>query len=101
MKPYLPVFLCAFFLHGAAQSAAITPPKSASVKPPKNMSNTDQTLDSILTHPSQALASLSVLAIKGGKVVYERQFGRSYINEADATKEKININTTFPVDHCA
>ena len=98
MKTYFPVFLLAFLLHGAAQSAALTPPKSAPVKPTKNMLNTDQTLAAIVTHPTQALASLSVLAIKGGKVVYERQFGRSYINEADPTKDlQANANTLYRI----
>ena len=51
------------------------------------MQNTDQVLQNILNHPSQSLASLSVIAIKDGKIVYENQFGRRYIHPDDVSKD--------------
>ena len=102
MKKYFPVFLSAFLLHGVAQSAPQTLPKSAphsdTEKSTKNMLSTDQTLAAIVAHPTQTLASLSVLAIKDGKVIYERQFGRSYINATDSSKDQlVNANTLYRI----
>jgi len=51
------------------------------------MQNTDQVLQQTVNHPSQALASLSVIAIKQGKVVYENQFGRRYIHPDDTAQD--------------
>ncbi|WP_170133532.1 serine hydrolase domain-containing protein [Undibacterium pigrum] len=38
-------------------------------------------LAAIVAQPNKALASLSVLAIKSGKVVYQQQFGQRYIDQ--------------------
>lgn len=83
LKTYIPVLLCGFLLHGVAQSV----PQSNSEKQTKIMLNTDQTLAAIVAHPTQTLASLSVLAIKDGKVVYEKQFGRRYIDRDHPEKD--------------
>lgn len=40
-----------------------------------------QQLAAIVAQPDQALASLSVLAIKSGKVIYQQQFGQRYIDQ--------------------
>ncbi len=62
------------------------------------MLNTDQSLAAIVAHPTQALASLSVLAIKDGKIIYERQFGRRYINAADSVKDiQADTNTLYRI----
>lgn len=62
------------------------------------MSNTDQVLRAVVEHPTQALASLSVLAIKDGKIVYEKQFGRRYANQAEPAKElPADANTLFRI----
>ena len=43
----------------------------------------DEELASIAGDPSAPLASLSVLALRGGRVVYTQQFGRRFIDPAD------------------
>lgn len=48
----------------------------------------DAELASIVQDPGQPLASLSVLAVRGGEVVYEAQFGRRYIDAADRAKDR-------------
>ena len=45
-------------------------------------------LQAIVDDPSMPLASLSVLAIRGGVVVYERQFGNRYIDDAHPGNNK-------------
>ena len=45
-------------------------------------------LAAIVNDPSLPLASLSVLAIRGGEVVYEAQFGRRYLHPSDASQDK-------------
>lgn len=57
--------------------------------------NTDQVLQQTVNHPSQALASLSVIAIKQGKVVYENQFGRRYIHPEDAAQDMLANDQTL------
>ncbi|MES2036518.1 MAG: serine hydrolase [Pseudomonadota bacterium] len=51
-----------------------------------------QQLAAIVTQPDKALASLSVLAIKSGKVVYQQQFGQAYIDQQNPTN-------SLPVDN--
>jgi CubicO group peptidase (beta-lactamase class C family) len=48
----------------------------------------DAELSAIVEDPGQPLAGLSVLAVRGGQVIYEAQFGRRYIDAADRTKDK-------------
>lgn len=48
----------------------------------------DSELAAIQADPAQPLASLSVLAIRGGKVVYQRQFGHRWIDNADPARSK-------------
>nr|WP_315472741.1 serine hydrolase domain-containing protein [uncultured Undibacterium sp.] len=57
--------------------------------------NTDQVLQQTVNHPTQALASLSVIAIKQGKVVYENQFGRRYIHPEDASQDILANDQTL------
>jgi CubicO group peptidase (beta-lactamase class C family) len=48
----------------------------------------DSELAAIQADPTQPLASVSVLAIRDGKVVYQRQFGHRWIDPADASRSK-------------
>ena len=59
------------------------------------MQNTDQVLQQTVNHPSQALASLYVIAIKQGRVVYENQFGRRYIHPEDASQDMLANDQTL------
>ncbi len=45
-------------------------------------------LAAIVDDPSMPLASLSVLAIRDGEVVYEAQFGSRYLHPSDASRNK-------------
>jgi CubicO group peptidase (beta-lactamase class C family) len=42
----------------------------------------DNELATIVNDPARPLASLSVVAVRNGKIVYQRQFGRRWIDEA-------------------
>jgi CubicO group peptidase (beta-lactamase class C family) len=48
----------------------------------------DAELAAIVDDPEQPLASLSVLAVREGAVVYEAQFGRRYIHPSDRSKDR-------------
>lgn len=48
----------------------------------------DAELAAIVGDPAHPLASLSVLAIRGGEVVYHRQFGHRWIDNADPARSK-------------
>jgi CubicO group peptidase (beta-lactamase class C family) len=94
LKSNLAIFLCGFFLCAHVQAAS----SSNSSAKPLIMPNTDQVLRAIVEHPTQALASLSVLAIKDGKVVYEKQFGRRYVNHAEPAKDvPADVNTLYRI----
>lgn len=58
----------------------------------------DTTLAAIVNDPKYTLASLSVLAVRGGKEVYQRQFGSKWIDLADATKSvPADANTMYRI----
>src|SRR5258706_10773911 len=58
----------------------------------------DDELDAIANDPQRPLASLSVLAIRDGRVVYERQFGRRFIDDANPANSKpANTQTLYRV----
>jgi len=46
----------------------------------------DRELEILVKDPERPIASLSVVAIRDGRVVYERQFGFRHIDKADPTK---------------
>ena len=48
----------------------------------------DRELAAIANDPERPLASLSVLAIRGGQVVHHRQFGRRFIDDAAPGRDK-------------
>ncbi len=48
----------------------------------------DGMLGAIVDYPGHQLASLSVLAMRGGKVVYERQFGYKWIDNDNPSRSK-------------
>lgn len=48
----------------------------------------DAELAAIVADPARALASLSVLAVRSGKVVYQRQFGRRFIDAANPAHDR-------------
>jgi CubicO group peptidase (beta-lactamase class C family) len=60
----------------------------STVAPRDSFAALDRELAAIAGDPQRPLASLSVLAIRDGKIVYQRQFGRRYIDNADPTRDK-------------
>ena len=48
----------------------------------------DRELAAIAGDPARPLASLSVLAIRDGRIVYQRQFGRRYIDNTDSSRDE-------------
>src|SRR5262249_47408028 len=58
----------------------------------------DSELASIVNDPEMPLASLSVAAIRDGKVIYQRAFGHRWIDNADPAKSKpANTQTLYRV----
>ena len=57
----------------------------------------DAELAAIAADPRKPLASLSVLAIRDGRVVYERQFGRRHISRDGKADRPADANTLYRV----
>lgn len=55
----------------------------------------DAELVAIANDVSQPLASLSVLAVRGGKVVYQKQFGHRYIDTKNPANSKLANEATL------
>jgi CubicO group peptidase (beta-lactamase class C family) len=69
----------------------------ASVARPPFADVLDAELSAICADPAQPLASLSVLAIRGGEVVYEAQFGRRHIADAAAGDKPATRETLYRI----
>jgi CubicO group peptidase (beta-lactamase class C family) len=54
-------------------------------------------LAAVVDAPACQLASLSVLAIRNGKVCYERQFGQRYIGATAAQSKPVDSHTLFRI----
>ncbi|WP_426174621.1 serine hydrolase domain-containing protein [Massilia sp. TWR1-2-2] len=57
----------------------------------------DRELAAIAADPDCTLASLSVLAIRAGKVVYERQFGQRFLGAAAAPSRPADQHTLYRI----
>ena len=58
----------------------------------------DAELASVINDPQRPLASLSVVAIKQGKVVNQKQFGNRYIDNANPTNNvPANADTMYRI----
>ena len=55
----------------------------------------DAELQAIAASPTHPLASLSVLAIRNGEVVYQRQFSHRYIDPVDPSKSRLANDETL------
>ncbi len=66
--------------------------------PADRMSALDAELADVVSDPQRPLASLSVLAIKNGEVVYQNQFGHRYIDNANAANSlPANADTMYRI----
>lgn len=61
---------------------------TASPAAPSSFAALDSELASIVNNPDKPLASLSVLTVQNGRVVYQQQFGNKFIDAADAQNSK-------------
>ncbi len=57
----------------------------------------DRELATIAANPACELASLSVLAIRDGRVAYEGQFGRRFISAGGLPDKPVDANTLFRI----
>ncbi len=57
----------------------------------------DQELAAIAANPACELASLSVLAIRGGRIAYEGQFGRRFIGTGSLPDKPVDARTLFRI----
>jgi len=57
----------------------------------------DAELAAVVAEPACTLASLSVLAIRRGKVAYQQQFGQRFIGTADLPSRPVTARTLFRI----
>jgi CubicO group peptidase (beta-lactamase class C family) len=62
-----------------------------------DFSTLDAELAAVVDNPACALASLSVVAVRNGKIAYERQFGRRYIGNGSAPDKPVDRRTLFRI----
>lgn len=72
----------------AKQATRATPATSATSAPPPPNTALDKALEAIVNSPTYPLASLSVLAVRAGKVSYQKQFGSKWIDPNNAANSK-------------
>ncbi|TFW27789.1 serine hydrolase domain-containing protein [Massilia horti] len=77
--------------------AAPKRPAAASPLPPGVARQLDAELAAIAADPACQLASLSVLAIRNGKICYEQQFGQRVIGQDGAPGKPVDRNTLFRI----
>lgn len=57
----------------------------------------DAELAALASNPACELASLSVVAIRNGRIAYEKQFGRRYIGNGSAPDKPVDRRTLFRI----
>lgn len=62
-----------------------------------DFSQLDAELAAVADNPACELASLSVVAVRNGKIAYERQFGRRYIGNGSAPDKPVDRRTLFRI----
>ena len=72
-----------------------TPPKPGQAA--RAQAKLDAELTAIADDAMYPLASLSVLAVRGGKVVYQRQFGHRFIDEKNPARTRPVPGTGFEI----
>jgi CubicO group peptidase (beta-lactamase class C family) len=78
---------------------AATPGKGAASTglPPALKARLDQELAAIAVNPACELASLSVLAIRNGRVSYEAQFGQRFMSTGGLPSRPVDSHTLFRI----
>ncbi|MEQ1517404.1 MAG: serine hydrolase [Usitatibacteraceae bacterium] len=85
----LSVTLSALMIGGKVDAR---PPKPAMVPPNTAL---DAELAAVTNDPTQPLASLSTLVLRGGKIVYHQQFGNRYIDEKNSVNNRPATEATM------
>ena len=91
--------LLGLLLLGTTWTALATPPGSGTEQlvPHEQQRALDATLAAIVDDPAHPLASLSVLAIRHGKVSYQQQFGYRHIGATPADSLPVTPATLFRI----
>jgi CubicO group peptidase (beta-lactamase class C family) len=76
---------------------AATPDKASSGLPPALKARLDHELAAIAANPACELASVSVLAIRNGRVSYEAQFGQRFIGAGGLPGKPVDAHTLFRI----
>lgn len=96
LKSIAATVTCLWALSMASESPAREPVVSA--LSPKAIAQLDGELTAVVQDPAHQLASLSVLAVRNGKFVYQQQFGYRYIDNADpANNVTANADTMYRI----
>jgi CubicO group peptidase (beta-lactamase class C family) len=82
---------------GLALLGAMHPLMALARAPRKEFARLDAELAGIVSNPACELASLSVVAIRNGKIAYEQQFGRRFIGNGAAPDKPVDRNTLFRI----
>jgi len=70
---------------------------SSSAMPAALKAKLDQELAAIVANPACELASLSVLAIRDGRIAYEAQFGQRFIGAGGVASKPVDAHTLFRI----
>ncbi|CAH0249775.1 Penicillin-binding protein 4* [Massilia sp. Bi118] len=70
---------------------------SSSAMPVALKAKLDQELAAIVANPACELASLSVLAIRDGRIAYEAQFGQRFIGAGGVASKPVDSHTLFRI----
>ncbi|MFC5552011.1 serine hydrolase domain-containing protein [Massilia aerilata] len=70
---------------------------SSATMPAALKAKLDQELAAIVANPACELASLSVLAIRGGRIAYEAQFGQRFIGAGGIAGKPVDSRTLFRI----
>lgn len=85
----------ALLLAGASLIAVITPSTITAQNISKPMPELDQQLQAIVSDRNKPLASLSALAIRGGKIAYQQSFGYRVIDTTGGGRDMPADNNTL------
>ncbi len=86
------IMLCSILIGGSVNAQPAAPKQ---VQTESSMASLDAELAAITNDAARPLASLSVLAVRRGKIVYQQQFGRRYIDEKNGSNSRLANDLTM------
>lgn len=85
-------------MKSTSTSAVSISTTAATIPSPAALAKLDSELSAVVQDPAHQLASLSVLAVRSGKVVYQKQFGSRYIdNDNPANNIPASADTMYRI----